>query len=97
MPEKPNGTVGPIEEWPIDREFVQIESKLAPYDDYGDWQRRIGEERDERLGDRGQRLQSEISEVSRLMNRYDMTIDEALKVLEYLLDEYRTEAEDRDD
>lgn len=79
----------PPEEWPIDRTPRLLEEKLAPISDFGDWNRRRGEEMEDRLGEDGFRLLSTVSDVKLFMRKYDMTPEEAIKCLEHEIAKYR--------
>lgn len=78
----------PPEEWPIDRAPKYLEAKLGPFEDYGDWQRKRGEEHQDRLGEGGIRLASILGTVQKFLHDYDMTPEEAIEVLEYEIDRY---------
>ena len=77
------------DEWPLDRNLRDLDSKLGPFEDYGDWQHKHGENVEQRLGKDGIRLRSRISLISTFLSDYDMTPEEAVACLEYEIDQYQ--------
>ena len=76
------------DEWPLDRELRDLDSKLGPFEDYGDWQQKHGENVKQRLGEDGMRLRSSLGLIKTFLTDYDMTPEEAIACLEYEIEQY---------
>lgn len=81
----------PPEEWPLDREPELIDEKYASSDRDEAPQSR-GEELLSRLGEDGYRLLTGIGFVHEFLLESDMTPEEAIKCLEYEIEDYKDES-----